>query len=302
MPNSVPLRVLVAGNTNTELHVQTPVLPLPDAENTSYSDGLTLGVSGVGFNVAHALARLGAEAGLLTFAGTDTAGELVRSALARAGIRACVQHTPATPLSLVLSGADGQRQIHRDLKGTESLGIDAQAFQSALAGADVAVLTNVGWTRPLLPLARAASVQIVTDLQATPGPAHPYDQPFLAHADVLFLSAERLTLPPLDALRAYRERCDPGVIVISLGADGALMSERGQPPHHQPTVFTRPIITTNGAGDALLAAFVWAYFGGHAAWESLRLACTFASWKCGEMGGAAGHLSGKELSALCLTG
>jgi sugar/nucleoside kinase (ribokinase family) len=96
------------------------------------------------------------------------------------------------------------------------------------------------------------------------------------------------------------------MIVISLGADGALLSERGQPPHHQPAVPTRTIVSTNGAGDALLAAFVWAYFGGQSAQQALRLACTFASWKCGqvggETGGAAGHLSGKELSELCLTG
>ncbi|WP_064014381.1 carbohydrate kinase family protein [Deinococcus puniceus] len=111
-----PLRVLVAGNTNTELHVQTPILPLPDAENTTYPHDLTLGVSGVGFNVAHALARLGAQINLLTFAGSDPAGELVRMTLTRAGIRPCVQDALGTPLSLVLSGPNGGRQIHRDLK------------------------------------------------------------------------------------------------------------------------------------------------------------------------------------------
>ncbi|UQN05714.1 carbohydrate kinase family protein [Deinococcus sp. QL22] len=220
MSSSPPLRVLVAGNTNAEFHLEAPVLPLPDVENTAYSHGLTLGVSGVGFNVAHALARLGADPGLLTFAGNDPAGELLRATL-------------------------------------------AFAF--------------VCWTRPLLPLAREAGVPIVTDLQATPGPAHPYDQPFLAHADVLLLSAEYLTMPPLDALRAYRQRCDPAIIVISLGAEGALMSERGQAPHHQLVVPTRPVVSTNGAGDTLLSAFVWAYFGGYSAREALRLACTFAS-------------------------
>ncbi|MDB5045763.1 MAG: hypothetical protein JWQ08_1813 [Deinococcus sp.] len=158
MPSCVPLRVLVAGNANTELQLHSPALPLPDAENTAHPHGLTLGVSGVGFNVAHALARLGADPSLLTFAGNDPAGEVVRLALARADIRACVQDAPGTPLSLVLSGPDGGRQIHRDLKGTENLSVDADAFCAALAGADAAVLTNVGWTRPLLPLARAAGV------------------------------------------------------------------------------------------------------------------------------------------------
>lgn len=142
----------------------------------------------------------------------------------------------------------------------------------------------------------------MTDLQATPDPAHPHDQPFLAHADVLFLSAERLTVSPAEALQGYRAVCDPAVIVVSLGAQGALLSERGQVPHLQPAVTTRPVVSTNGAGDALLSAFVWAYFGGQSAREALRLACTFAAWKCGEAGGAAGHLSGKELSVLCSAG
>ncbi|MFB9993990.1 carbohydrate kinase family protein [Deinococcus oregonensis] len=302
MPSCSPLRVLVAGNANAELHLQAPAFPLPNAENTAYPHGLTLGVSGVGWNVAHALARLGADPSLSTFAGHDPAGEMLQAALARAGIRSGVQVATGTPLSLVISGPDGQRQIHRDLKGTEDLGADPEACRVALAGADAAVLTTVGWTRPLLPLAQAAGIPIVTDLQATVSPAHPYDQPFLAHANVLFLSAERLIVSATEALQTYRATYDPSVIIISLGAQGALLSERGQVPHYQPAVKTRPVVSTNGAGDALLSAFVWAYFGGRSARAALRLACTFASWTCGEAGGAAGHLSGKELSVLCSAG
>lgn len=295
---SFPLRALVCGNVNLELGLAAPSLTLPAAESAEYPGALTLGVSGVGFNVAHALARLGAEARLLAFVGDDPAGQVVRETAGRAGIQLRPVPAPATPLSLVLTAPGGARQIHRDLKGLTGQVAPIPAFQEALAQAQVAVLGNVAWTRELLPLARAAGVPVVTDLQATPGPGHPYDLPYLAGADVVFLSGANLSLPPEDTLRAYRKTWDPRLIVIGLGAGGALLSERGRPPWHQAAVPTRPVVSTNGAGDALLAAFVRAYFGGSDAREALRLGCTFASWKCGEPGGAAGHLTWAELSAL----
>lgn len=296
--NFRPLRVLVCGNVNVELALAAPQLPLPAVESRDSPHALTLGVSGVGFNVAHALSRLGAEVRFLGFAGNDAAGEVVRHTLTAVGIAAHLVPAPATPLSLVLTGLEGRRQIHRDLKGLADRLTPLDAFSAALPGMDAAILTNVAWTRDLLPLARAAGVRVITDLQATPGPGHPYDAPYLAGADVVFLSAENLRTTPEDAERAYQAEYNPEVIVIGLGERGALLSERGRPAHLQPAVHPRPVVSTNGAGDALLAAFTRAYFGGRDAREALRLACTFASWTCGEPGGAARHLSWAELAAL----
>ncbi|BDP41564.1 carbohydrate kinase [Deinococcus aetherius] len=285
----------MCGNANVELSLAAPGFSLPPGESTEHPHGLSLGVSGVGFNVAHALARLGAETYFLGFAGTDPAGEVVRRGLEKAGVGAHLVPVPATPLSLVVTTPGGRRHIHRDLKGLGEHPAPTEVFQTTLAGAQVVVLGNVAWTRELLPLARAAGVPVVTDLQGTPGPGHPYDVPYLA-ADIVFLSGENG-----EAVQAYRAEHDPRVIVAGLGGEGALLSERGRAPWHQPAVRTRPVMSTNGAGDALLAAFTRAYFGGLGTREALRLACAFASWKCGEAGGAAGHLTRAELSALTET-
>lgn len=295
-----PPRVLVCGNANVELSFAAPGLSLAAVESAEYPHALTLGVAGAGFNVAHALARLGAGARFLGFAGGDLAGEGVRRGLRAAGIAPHLAPAPATPLSLVVTGPGGGRRIHRDLKGLGERAAPLDLFREALAGAGVVVLGNVAWTGELLPLARAAGVPVVTDLQGTPGPGEPYDAPYLA-ADVVFLSGENLRVSPEDAVRRYRAGHDPEVVVVGLGERGALLSERGRAPHHQPAAFTRPVVSTNGAGDALLAAFTRAYFGGVEAREALRLACTFASWKCGEAGGASGHLGWEELSALART-
>ncbi|WP_133162034.1 hypothetical protein [Deinococcus aerius] len=61
--SSSPLRVLVCGNVNLELGFAAPSLTLPAAESAEQPGPLTLGVSGVGFNVTHALARLGQRCG-----------------------------------------------------------------------------------------------------------------------------------------------------------------------------------------------------------------------------------------------
>ena len=68
-----PLRALVCGNVNVELAFAAPRLPLPEVESVEHPHALTLGVSGVGFNVAHALARLGTQTHFLGFAGDDAA-------------------------------------------------------------------------------------------------------------------------------------------------------------------------------------------------------------------------------------
>lgn len=291
-------RVLVCGNVNIELGFAAPGLPLPAVESAEFPGALSLGASGVGFNVAHALARLGAGVRLLAFAGDDAAGEVVRAQARAAGITLQVLPWARTPLSLVVTAPGGARQIYRDLGGVADAPAPVNAFLQALTGVDVAVLTNVGWTRDLLPLARAAGVPVVTDLQATPGPGHPYDAPYLAGADVVFLSGANLPGPAEEAVAAYRAAHDPELLIVGLGERGALLSERGRAPWYRPAVSTRPPVSTNGAGDALLAAFVRAHFGGTEAREALRLACVFASWKCGEAGGAAGHLTWPELTAL----
>lgn len=99
--SSSPLRVLVCGNVNLELGFAAPSLTLPAAERAEYPGAMTLGVSGVGFNVAHALARLGTEVRRLAFVGDDPAGQAIRETAGRTGIQLCP--APATPLSLVLT-------------------------------------------------------------------------------------------------------------------------------------------------------------------------------------------------------
>ncbi len=126
----------------------------------------------------------------------------------------------------------------------------------------------------------------------------PYDQPYLDAADVLLLSAARLS-DPAAFLLALRQRCRTEVIVAGLGEDGALLLERGSPGvHHQPAF---PVQTTHrgGAGDALAAAFAHFLFTREREpRDALWLACAAAALKLRGTGSGEGHATETEVLAL----
>lgn len=76
--------------------------------------------------------------------------------------------------------------------------------------------------------------------------------------------------------------------------------------HHQghtateiPTILTRPVRGTVGAGDALLAAVVDGLLRHYQPTDALRRAVIFASHAISEPGGAAGLPTAQELTTLC---
>jgi fructose-1-phosphate kinase PfkB-like protein len=66
----------------------------------------------------------------------------------------------------------------------------------------------------------------------------------------------------------------------SLGAAGAYLAVRDPALRAQlPAVITRPVVQTDGAGDALFAAFPYTYLLSSDPLCSLRAATIFASYK-----------------------
>ena len=85
------------------------------------------------------------------------------------------------------------------------------------------------------------------------------------------------------------------------GAEGALLYQKTTNTiQHLPAVFTRPIINTIGAGDALFSCFLHYYAKGEEPTNALHKAITFASYKIGDNGAANGFLSEKGKEKLIL--
>ena len=289
-------QALVIGNVNLETSLHLDAFPLPDA--SSYQPNrMDLRVSGVGFNVAHALQALGTPVRFGSVLGTDEVGAFVRTTLEALGMSLHLHTAGRTGRSLVVSDASGARHVHTDLGGVADVPYPLELFDDALEGCALAVLTNINYTRPLLERALEAGVPISTDLHAIRDLTNPYDEDYLAAASLLFFSGESLA-DPLDTVAKLRRRFNPELIVVGLGESGALLSERKRETLHVPAYPASNVRSIVGAGDALHAAFCHFWLAGERPERALRLACVFAARKISTVRGGQGFVSEDEVRKL----
>jgi ribokinase len=207
-----------------------------------------------------------------------------------------------TPQSAVLFDRDGRRQINLDLKDIQEQRYPPDRFDRAIAGCTLAALCNINFSRPFLQLARRRGIPIASDVHAITDLDDEYNRDFMAAADILFMSHERLPCAPEEWARRVLERYGNAIVVIGLGAEGALLAVRRDGfVGRFPAVQTGPVLNTIGAGDALFSAFVHFYQASGAPYEALSRALTFASYKIGAAGAAQGFLDAAALEALHAT-
>jgi acarbose 7IV-phosphotransferase len=290
--------ILVAGliNLETTLHVERFPLEYFPVRYPFFA--IASSVSGVGFNLSKALGTLGHDVRLLSLIGNDATGRLVREELARAEIddRFVIEQVAASAQSVILYDDAGRRQIHVDLKDLQDQGYPEAVFDQAAHGCSLAVLCNINFSRSLLDRARRRGMTIASDVHTIASLDDPYNADYMAAAEILFMSDERLPMPPPDWAAAVHSRYGNRIIVIGLGHRGALLTVEGAQPVHIPAVSTRPVINTVGAGDALFACFLHAYSVSGDAEQALRQATVFASYKIGATGAADGFLTSAQLA------
>lgn len=295
-------RFLVAGLINIETTLQVDAFPLAYASQAFPFFGVQSTVSGVGYNLAKALAVLGNRVTFLALTGNDDAAVLVRAALERDGIPAAgvLPELKETPQSVILYEPGGRRMSHTDLKDIQERAYPAAAFETALEGCDVAALCNINFSRPWLQPAVERGKLVAVDVHALADPQDEYNRDYLRAAQVLFLSHERLPVEPEEFARELSARYHPRVLVIGLGDEGALLAvPRDNFMGRFAAVRTRPVVNTIGAGDALFAAFLHGYARSLDPYSALRRAMVFASWKIGVRSAAEGFPTPAEWDALC---
>jgi len=230
--------------------------------------------------------------------GSDVVGNFVRTTLQHLDMDTTYLFTgERTGRSLVLFDTSGARHVHTDVGGVADATYPAERFSAALADCDLAVLTNINYTRPLPERALTAGVPISTDLHAIRDLYNPYDEDFLAAATLLFFSGEHLANAS-QTVAELRKRFSPAIVVVGLGAGGALLSEQGRESVHVPAFPAPRIVNAVGAGDALHAAFCHFWLKGEHPEQALRLACAFAAHKVGFASGGQGFIGEAEVRTL----
>jgi ribokinase len=263
--------------------------------------GVNSTVSGVGFNVARAMATLGDPVSLLSMVGQDLAGQVIQATMKAARMPASfvLSQLEQTPQSVILYDAEGRRQIHVDLKNIQEQSYPVEVFNQAIHDCSLAVLCNINFSRPFLKIARQNGIWVASDVHALESLSEPYNQDFLEAADILFMSDERLPCSPEEWVRQVQDRFKAEIIVIGLGAQGALLAVRSDHfIERQPSVVVRPVVNTIGAGDALFSCFLHFYLKNRDPFEAIRNAVYFAAYKIGTKGAAEGFLSEGELESL----
>ena len=300
MGRRVPGVIVVAGVTNVQFSVPVDGFPVAYAP-VRYPQGQTgVRVAGVGYNVAAGLAALGGGVRLATFAGGDLLGGAVEGELRARGLHGpSVVAGQETPRSVVLHEPGGERMIWTDLRGLPQAVYPPAVFADALRGADWAVITNIGFARPLLSVARDAGVPVAADVQAIDDLDDDYNRDWMTAAQALFCSHERLPVSPDAWVRMVWERYRTPVVVVGCGAAGALLGVRDTGEIRRvPAVAPRGVTSTAGAGDALAAAFMHVYAATGDPHAAIEQAVMFAGYAVGAEPGGTAFLTGSQLAEM----
>ena len=147
-------------------------------------------------------------------------------------------------------------------------------------------------------IAGAAGIPVVLDLER-PGPD-----------DQALLEVANFPIVPLDYVVGHTGMDDPvaaglelhrelgKLLIVTLGAQGAVAFEGGELVHGQPAFPVERVVDTTGAGDVYHGAFAYGFALGHGLQENMRFAAAVAALKCRALGGRTGIPARAEVDQL----
>jgi ribokinase len=253
-----PVEVAVVGSANIDLVV--PVAALPRPGQTVLGGDHLRAPGGKGANQAVAAARLGRRAAMIGRVGDDDFGRQLLHSLSSAGVdTGATTVTAGVPTGLALITVDrtGENTIAVSPGANARLTATDVAAAAALLGAAGVLLVQLEIAIDTVAAAVAAAAGTVI---LNPAPAASLSAEILEHVDVLVPNRSELAVltghkepRSLDeAVRMTRSLPAGTAVVVTLGADGALVVDDGQ-VEHVPAIEVAAVDAT-GAGDAFCGA------------------------------------------------
>jgi ribokinase len=282
--------IVVVGSVNLDLVVRVARLPGP-GETVSGGD-VFRNPGGKGANQAVAAARLGRGVAMVGRVGDDQAGRELLASLRADGVdTAHVRVADGVPsgAAFITVGDDGENQI------VVSPGANARLAPEDVGAAGAALraaaVTLVQLEVPLAAVTAAvwaAGGRVVLN----PAPVRTLPAELLGEVDVLVpnrVELAQLAGAPVpgtvEEAAVLAGRLPARAVVVTLGADGALVVEQGR-ASHVPAVPVRPVDTT-AAGDAFCGGLADALAAGADLQDAARWAVRVAAAACTRPGAQA---------------
>lgn len=300
------MQVFVVGSFVVACSVK--VARLPRAGESLDASAFVSEPGGKGFNLALATYRLGATVTGAFAIGDDPFAAVASSAFERAGL--------STDMLVRKGGSTGAGVGFVDESGENCLAVSLGANRllspddilGAASALDRAQLVLATFESPDAPIAAAFSRARARGARTllNPSPSRPIDPGILANTAILVVNrveAEDLglhleagTVAGVEALLG----AGPEIVVVTLGAEGALAVSRDGPPVRQPA-FPVAVVDTIGAGDAFSAGFAVALLEGRMLEEALRRAAACGGLAACRFGAFDAFPDGTELDRLLKT-
>ena len=266
------VRLTVVGSINLDLVVRAERLPRPGETVTGATFARVPG--GKGANQAVAAARLGASVRMVGCVGRDPFAEEALAGLREAGVELAVSERDApTGVALIAVDANGENTI------VVAPGANLELAPEDLPAEDGAVLAQQ--EIPPATVARAAEAASRFFLNAAPARPDP------PRAELTIVNGlEREALGERD-----------GLVCLTLGAEGAVLLERGE---EVARAAPPPVEAVDGtaAGDAFTACLVVSLLEGRPREESLRRACAAGALAASRPGAQTSLPTAEEVDAL----
>ncbi len=264
------------------------------------------GFGGDTSNAAVAAARQGARTAYVTAVGQDIAGERFMALWRREGIDTSAirrSATHPTAVYFVTHGSAGHEFLYYRAGSAASTLAPADLPAAMIAGARILYASGISQAISAsaadavfaaIDIARSHGVRVAYDTNYRPrlwplARARAVIHAALAQADIALPSledAQALTgLNAPDAILDFYLRLGPALVVLKLGADGALLGTPGRrlliPPH--------PVrhVDATGAGDTFCGSLLARLIAGDAPQQAARYAAVAAALKCEGFGAIA---------------
>lgn len=279
-------KVCVFGSFNFDMVARVDRFPVPG--ESLVASGSQTGAGGKGANQAVAALKAGANVHYIGKTGEDTFGQFARHHLKSVGFNAVTLLTtadaPTGNALIYVAGNEAENMIAVD-PGANMTVTDEEIARCvpAISCADIVLVqleNNLSAIEQVIDAGREHGAFIVLN----PAPWQPVDDAFLRKVDLLTPNATEARLMTgccVDDLAGASQAADVlhsrgvGNVIITLGSQGALLSESGE-KRHIPCFPSRPRDTT-GAGDAFNGALAARLACGEPLHAATRFAAAFAA-------------------------